>query len=167
MGGGGSCKTRLCALSMLVLSYATCRIPSNASPAMRMLPTLQAIPLMSRLINYSLPAAWPMQIEWAPSPLTTFNYLKLHLTTILLVVRLAITCVSPNYPWQSELALWPAVVRMRPSRQPHDRRPHPLGVRDLAGQWQLAPIALHRQSPPKGRIAARTPKDIGGILSLE
>ncbi len=34
-----------------------------------------------------------------------------------------------------------------------------LGVRDSAGQWQLALIDLHHRSPPKGpQEAAHTPK---------
>ncbi len=40
-----------------------------------------------------------------------------------------------------------------------------LGVRDSAGQWQLALIALHCQSPPKGpQEAAYTPKAISDRL---
>ncbi len=40
-----------------------------------------------------------------------------------------------------------------------------LGLRDSAGQWQLALIALHRQSPPKRpQEAANTPKAISDRL---
>ncbi len=40
-----------------------------------------------------------------------------------------------------------------------------LGVRDSAGQWQLALVALHCQSPPKGlQEAAYTPKAISDRL---
>ncbi len=40
-----------------------------------------------------------------------------------------------------------------------------LGVRDSAGQWQLALIALHCQSPPKGlQEVAYTPKAISDRL---
>ncbi len=58
-------------------------------------------------------------------------------------------------------------------RQWYDPGPPPppppcvaLGVRDLAGQWQLALIVLHRQRrPPKGpQEAAYTPKAISDRL---